>query len=438
PRPLDPTEPESPTLALKVAIVPALSLEPALDPFVPIAGGPGQSAVAFYAAYADAFEAVRKRRNILLLDQRGTGESASLDCDIDDEVIDGRFSIEQTLEETVNCLGRLEHDPRLFSTSVAVQDLEALRIVLGAPQLNLYGVSYGTRVAQHYLRRFPDTTRSVILDGVVPPQLPLGPDIALEAQRALESIFARCAESQPCRERFPSLANEFAALRERLSQTPVVLQLSHPLTAKTEELAFGAQELAGAIRLLSYHPSTVALIPLLIHEAARGNVGPLASQFLMLSERMADALSIGMHNTVVCAEDVPYIDPDRVDRGQLDATYIGSVQLDALEAICSVWPRGPVDDGFRAPVSSDRPVLLLSGEADPVTPPRYADLAAVRLRNARHLTGPRQGHGQAARGCMPEIIGRFVASASVDGLDADCYERVHAMPFFLDFSGPAP
>ena len=153
---------------------------------------------------------------------------------------------------------------------------------------------------------------------------------------------------------------------------------------------------------------------------------------------MSEAINIGMHNAVLCTEDAPYFADEAVSIDQLEATYMGPLQLDALEAMCSVWPTGVLDEGFRAPVATDIPVLLLSGEADPITPPEYADLAAVDLGNALHLTGKRQGHGLAPRGCTPKIIGDFVATASVEGLDTDCLERLHAMPFFLDFYGPSP
>ena len=135
---------------------------------------------------------------------------------------------------------------------------------------------------------------------------------------------------------------------------------------------------------------------------------------------------------------MPFIDGDAISREALEQTYIGPLQADALQAICSVWPRGVIDDDLRTAVSSDKPVLLLSGEADPITPPRYADIVAASLRNAKHLTGARQGHGQIMRGCMPDIAARFVDSAAVTALDDDCYARVFAMPFFLDFSGPSP
>lgn len=436
-RRLDPDDPASPLIELFVAVVPALTLEPRPDPFVPIAGGPGQASSDFYAAYSGAFEMVRRNRDIVLLDQRGTGESAAMDCDMNEEIIDGRFSRAEAIRETKACLDKLPHDPRYFTTSVAVRDLDALREALGYPQFNVYGTSYGTRVAQHYLRRYPESTRTVILDGVVPPQLALGPAIAVEAQNALDAIFDRCAESPDCSDAFPDIREKFAGLRDELYEKPVIVTLPDPLRGAPRELAFGGQQMAAAVRLLSYHPNTVAVIPFLINEAVHGNFPPLASQFLMVSESMSNAINIAMHNSVVCTEDAPYFDGENVGRDELDATYIGPVLLDALDAMCSVWPAGVLDSDFKLPVSSDVPVLLLSGEADPITPPRYAELAAVDLGNARLLTGPRQGHGQAPRGCMPDVIAEFIETAEVEQLDTDCLDRLHAMPFFVDFSGPA-
>lgn len=438
-RPLDPDDPGRGTIRLFVAVVAALSLEPQPDPFVPIAGGPGQASSEFYAGFAEAFEDIRRERDILLVDQRGTGRSTPLVCDIEEQVIEGQVSVDESMAAARRCLADLPQDPRFFTTSVAVTDLEAVRKALGYRALNVYGVSYGTRVAQHYLRRFPTATRTLILDGVVPPQVPLGPMIAIEAQRALDEVFARCAENGPCAERFPSVAAAFARLKASLLAKSVSVDVPDPITGRTQAVVFGHNELAGALRILSYHPSTVALIPLLVHEAASGNLAPLASQYLMASRSLSEALSIGMHNAVVCTEDAPFYARDAVDREALEATYIGPVQLDALEAICSVWPRGVLDDGLDRPLATDKPVLLLSGDADPITPPRFAELAAKEMRNSRHLVGTDQGHGQAARTCIPEIMADFVATASVEHLDVACLAtRQFAMPFFLDYTGPSP
>lgn len=436
----DPWDEGSALLPLKVAVVPALSLEPEPDPFVPIAGGPGQSSIEYYSLLTHAFERIRRTRDIVLLDQRGTGASARMECDIGDEVVEGHATPEQIITATEDCLDALPHDPRFFTTSVAVSDLEALRIAIGAPEFNVYGVSYGTRVAQHYVRRYPDSVRTVILDGVVPPQLALGSVIAVEAQHALTRIFDRCAESAECHERFPDIDQEFATLKERLTASAIPVDLQNPLTGSSQTVRFGDAELAGAIRLLSYTPQSVALMPLLIHEAANENYAPLASQFLMAMERLSDTLAIGMHNAVVCTEDAPFYDSQDVSREALESTYIGPMQVEALEAICSAWPAGVLDPEFKTPLATDKPLLLLSGDADPVTPPHYAELAAVDLGNARLLTGKHQGHGQAATGCMPEVMGRFVdtASAAVADLEPGCLSRQFAMPFFVDFSGPRP
>ncbi len=437
-RPVNPDDAQSPLLELEIALVPALNLEPEPDPIVPLAGGPGQGAIQFYSAYAHAFGHVRRDRDILLVDQRGTGGSARLDCPVDEDLIEGQYSTETTIRYTRECLETLAHDPRFFTSSIAVADLEAVRIALDIPALNLYGVSYGSRVAQHYARRYPEATRTIVLDGVVPPQLALGPDIALEAQRVLDTIFARCALDPPCDERFPGLSASFEALKKRLDAKPAKLELAHPLTGVVESISFGRLELAAAVRLLAYHPNTVALLPLMISEAADGRYAPLAAQYQMTTSSLSESLALGMHNAVMCSEDVPFYDASRIDGAALDASFIGPLQLAAIEAMCSVWPRGPVDADFKEPLATGIPTLLLSGGADPVTPPSYADLAAQAFRRAWLLTQPDQGHGQLVVGCMPRIFEQFVQNRGLDGVDTSCMERSFVMPFFLGYSGPAP
>lgn len=437
-RPLDPSGAVEGEIDLRIAVVPALTLVPEPDPVVPIAGGPGQGSVQFYTSWSGAFEDLRRNRDILLIDQRGTGESATMDCEFDDALVDGEYSIELTEKFSRECLESLPHDARFFTTSVAVTDLEAVREALGYPTLNLYGISYGSRVAQHFARRYPTSTRTVIIDGVVPPQLALGPEIATESQKAVDNILTRCEEDEACNERFPSVVDDFSRIVAELGESPVAIEVPHPSTGRPESLSFGAGELAGAIRLLAYHPNSIALMPLLINEAGKGNFVPLGSQYMMTMISMMDSLSLGMHNTVMCTEDVPFYDAVKIDQAALEATYMGSFQLQALEAICTVWPRGPIDDAFKAPLESDLPVLLLSGDADPITPPRYAEMAAVYLSNAALISNPYQGHGQIAVGCMPRIVADFVETADLTDLDTECLERSFVMPFFLDFSGPNP
>lgn len=437
-RPENPADPGSPEISLRVAVVPALNLNPEPDPVVPLAGGPGQGAVQFYSAYASAFEPLRRNRDILLVDQRGTGESSPMDCQVDDDIVEGNYSTEETVLFTKACLEQLPHDPRYFTTSVAVTDLAAVRDALGYSTLNLYGISYGTRVAQHFARRYPESTRTIVLDGVVPPQVPLGPEIATESQNAIDKVLSRCAGDEACSARFPRIEASFAALVERLREKPVLLSAPDPNTGRPKEISFGSPQFTAAVRLLAYHANSVALLPLLIHEAAGGNFVPLASQYEMTVVGLSDSLSLGMHNAVMCTEDVPFYDKTTIDYDGLAASYMGPFQLEAIEAICSVWPDGPIDPEFKAALATDIPVLLLSGDADPITPPRYAELAAVDLGNALHLIGKDQGHGQIAVGCMPRLIETFIRTADPGAVDAECLERSFTMPFFLDFSGPQP
>lgn len=437
-RPLDPAAPDGETIELAVAVVAALTLEPAADPVLPIAGGPGQGTIEFYAGSFVAFEPLRRDRDIVLVDQRGTGRSARLDCPVDDEVMEGRLSYDETVRLTRECLDALPQDPRFFTTSAAVADLEAVRAALGYETLNVYGVSYGTRVAQHYARRYPTSTRSLILDGVVPPQLALGPDIPIQAQRAVDEIFARCAEQVDCSAAFADLAARFAALRLKLERTPVEVTLPHPSTGRLETLIFGENEFSAAIRLLAYQAPTIALIPFLVDSAANGRFEPLAAQFLTTRDSLGDSIATGMHNAVMCTEDAPYFAGEGITDEELAETYLGPMMMEALDAMCSVWPTGIIDDDFKTPLATDLPVLLLSGDADPITPPDYATVAAAEMSNHLPVTASYQGHGLGPRGCTPQIMADFVAAASVDAVDAGCLDKAFAMPFFLGLGGPSP
>jgi pimeloyl-ACP methyl ester carboxylesterase len=437
PVPLDPADPHGPGLELFVARVLAPTATPRPDPLVLVSGGPGQSAVDLFLQTQGAFAQVLRDRDVILLDQRGTGRSArGFACAEARELALEAAEPEEVRELSRRCLEALEHDPRLFTTSVAVQDLESLRRALGLEQWNLYGVSYGTRVVQHYLRRFPDAVRAVILDGVVPADLPLGPDIAPRAQAALEALFERCAAAPECGARFADLPARFEALVERIRAAPLEVVAPHPRTAVSERRRLTLAELQAVVRMMSYSAPTAALLPLTIDEAHEQNYQPLAAQALIIVDGLRDALSFPMHNSVVCTEDVPYAG---APPAALEETYLGTSIVDALAAICSHWPAGVIDDDFRAPVESDRPVLLLSGENDPVTPPEYAERArAGGLANAIHLVAPGQGHGMASVGCVPRLMRAFLERPEPETFNGDCLRREPVTPFFLSFGGPAP
>jgi pimeloyl-ACP methyl ester carboxylesterase len=438
PVPADRARPDAGSLDLFVARVPALKPNPAADALALINGGPGASAVDLYVDMPGAFAAVLLERDILLVDQRGTGRSAPLTCALDEQP-PPELDLARVAAATRRCLATLSADPRPFTTSVAVEDLEAVRRALGYPQLNLYGVSYGTRVAQHYLRRYPASVRSLVLDGVTPPDQALGPDIAGNAQAALDRLFARCQADPHCSARFPDPAAQLARLAARLRSAAVTLALPDPLTGRPEETLFSHAHLVGTLRMLSYAPETAALIPLVVDEAeARANFLPLALQARRVERELGAALNVAMHNTVVCSEDAPFYGDLAAIQAALTDTYLGADQVRMLATICAVWPTGPIDPDLRLPLRSDAPVLLLSGELDPVTPPAYAVRAQTQLSNSRHLIAAGQGHGVIARGCLPDLLRDFVHHADPGAIDATCLQRLRPDAFFLDLLGPTP
>ena len=427
---------------LRVAIVAAVSRSPAPDPVFFIAGGPGEAATESFVVLAGAFDQIRQKREVVLVDQRGTGQSGALQCagDIEADTTPAETDAEakaRLTKDLTACLAQMHADPRFYTTSIAVQDLDDVRAALGYDKINLYGVSYGTRVALTYLHDFPDHVRTVILDGVVPQDEALGLDVARDAQRALDLIFDRCASDPGCQAAFPNVRAEFNTLLTKLEKEPARVTLPHPVTGKEVEVLLTRSQVALAVRLLSYSPETAALLPLLIHTAAQGNDAPLAAQWLMVSEDLSHSISLGLNLSVVCAEDAPYLQPEALAEANRD-TYLQSGETNSIQLMCSVWPRGAIPADFKQPVQSTAPVLLLSGEADPVTPPANADHVALSLSQSLPLVVPGAGHSVIARGCLPRVAADFVKSGTVQGLDTRCVQDFRPMPFFVSFTGFRP
>ena len=433
-------QPNGRQLHLAFARVPAISRRKHPDPLFVLAGGPGMAATTFYATVAPVFGRIHRDRDIILLDQRGTGGSNPLNCPGGDET-DYRATDNDIAADARSCLEKLsaKADVAQYTTSVAVNDLEHLRQVLGYEHINMYGVSYGTRVAQQYLRRFPDHTRALILDGVVPPELTLGAGMALDAEHALDRILARCALETDCRNRFGDPTQDYHDLWQSLQAHSVPVIVANPTTGESTHFEFTRFHLATVLRLSIYSTEQTALLPLLLHEAHESkDYSRLASQFLLLTHAYTDAVAVGMNNTVACTEDIAFYDAKATDRSKLENTFLGTAQLDGLLAICKIWPRGPIDADFHAPVHSAVPVLLLSGSDDPITPPAYADQARRGLTDSLHIVLKDFGHGQLAAPCMDRVMEQFINRASVKGLDTSCTRNDQPMPFFISLNGPPP
>lgn len=437
-RPLDPSQPNGETIDLFVAKFPALNPDPEQDAFTVIQGGPGGSSIDLFMSSHRLFRKIRANRDVLVVDQRGTGRSNILLCPSQstEEQLAG-FDPVEVKRLAINCIEELDTDLRFYTTSLAVQDLDAMREAAGYEQLTIYGISYGTRVAQHYLRRFPEATRAVILDGVVDVELNLaGGEIARRSQAAFDNMAKRCVDSNWCTEQFGDLKLKFESLRKRLIHESIEFSFAHPVSGANITESINETHLLTAVRLMPYSTEQLALLPMIISDAHAGNYVSLAAFSKMLNEGFFENYAIGMNNSVMCAEDTPFVETS--DLVGIEETYFGNDMANAILAVCEVWPQGSIDDDFHEPFSSEKPVLILSGETDPITPPENGEKAHQMLANSKHLIVPAHGHGVIGRGCVPQIVTEFVENANFDELNSACIEREKAQPFFFDYTGPKP
>lgn len=433
----DPQAQSGRTIDLNIAVIKAVSRAPAPDPIFMLAGGPGQAATEAFLPLLSAANRLNFKRDIVLVDQRGTGKSYPLDCpdtEFEQTVIGVELPLEEQLAEFTACRAALDFDPTRYTTEIAMGDLDKVREGLGYEQINLLGVSYGTRAALTYLRLFPERTRSLVLDGIVPPDWALGGTVGPDSQRALDLIFDRCTQDSACREKFPDLPAVFDRLMDELAETPVEVTVSDPVTAEPVRVMMSSLTVGTTVRQMSYNDMLAALIPLAVQQASQGDFQMLASNYLMLTSQLAEGLGIGMYYSVVCMEDEPLLP----ETAAADGSYIDA-QHDLLHAACGVW----LDEPAAVPAAwgdqkFDVPALIISGEADPVTPPVYGDHLSRLLPNSLHLVAPGLGHNNFYVGCIPEIVLDFLEETNPSALDAACVEKIHPQPFFLSPTGPQP
>jgi pimeloyl-ACP methyl ester carboxylesterase len=436
--PEDHASPDGRRIELALALVPADGpAEP--DPIVMIAGGPGQSALESYPMLHAAFADALRNRSVLLVDARGTGRSHPLKCEDPQDPDDG-LAVETVPDAArafaERCRDALapHADLRRYTTTDHVRDLDLVRQRLGVGQLNLVGISYGTRVAQQYARRHPQHTRTVTLDSVVPNSLVLGQEHARNLEAVLAQQFARCAANAACSQGLGDIGAQLATVRETLRAgglSPV--RYRDPVSGEWRSEVPTYAHLALLLRLYAYQPQAAAMLPLVVRDAARGHYESLLAQSRIIYAQLSGTMAQGMGLSVSCSEDGE-IAPDPADAG----TVLGTEFAELVSAQCAVWPRGERPADFREPLTGDVPVLAISGEFDPVTPPRYGEEVVGHLDNARHLVLPGQGHSVLGLGCMPKLFAQFVESADARALDAACLQRLQATPPFAGTYGWEP
>jgi pimeloyl-ACP methyl ester carboxylesterase len=432
-RPLNPAQPGGIQIDIHYVVVPALARRKQPDPVFMLAGGPGQSAINVAPQVMPLFTRLNNRHDIVLVDQRGTGRSAPLECeDVRHRPLADQADTERQMKELRECLGRLRQLPygdlRFFTTPIAMQDLDAVRQRLGAQRVDLVGASYGTRAALEYIRQFPKQVRRAIIDGVAPPDMVLPTSFSTDNQAAFDAVIAACEAEAACAKAYPSLRADWIAL---LANLPRPVTAVHPLSGKVETFTLSRDMVLGSVRGPLYMPTLTSALPFAITEAAKGRVEPLLGINSLFGSRKGTALAMGMHFSVVCAEDYPRVALSKDAPGRDFNRDFSRV----YDRVCAEWPRGEVPEAFYTMPASPAPVLVLSGSIDPVTPPRHGERAAKALgASAVHVVVPNVGHGVLSTvPCMRDVMFRFIEAdddAAALKLDASCAKGVPRPPAY--------
>ena len=425
-------------LQLNIAVAPAKGASAAPDPVFVLAGGPGQGATEIVGHAVRALDDVREKRDLVFVDQRGTGRSNPLDCP-SEGILELLSASGLPLEQIEDCRDHLleEADLSLYTTFHAMPDLEAVRQALGYGPINLWGVSYGTRAAMVFQQLFPDSTRSVVLDGMAPFGVKLPVHNAREAQRALDHWFEACAGDTACAARYPNLRETWNDLLAQLEAEPREITLDHPRTMESLNLTVTRDLMAGFLRGILYNAELSATVPFLIERAAQGDLTPILTVGLRFLGGVQKTMSVGMMFSVLCPEDLSRIEPGEME-ALAQGTFLGIAGSQEMFEVCEVWPKADLPEGFEQLAESAVPALLLSGDLDPVVPPVWGEATAEFLTNSLHVVVPHVGHNVSHVGCVPSLITQFLEQASVADLDASCVNDVVRPAFTHGFAGPMP
>ena len=426
---------------LNIVVLPALRSDASPDPLFFLAGGPGQGAAKLAKVVRTLFQRVQTDRDIVLVDQRGTGKSNPLNClESEDDSLQAIMETnEQAIEKLKACQAKYDADLTLYTTPIAMDDLDDVREFLGYDKINLYGGSYGTRAALVYMRQHGDHVRTAILDGVAPPNMRLPLYFPRDTQRAFELLAKDCAADPGCNKAYPNLLERMRALIDRLDKNPPTVRVTHPRTGETADIRIDARVMANVIVTALYQPIMTTLVPAIVAAAEKNDFQSMLA-LASLGLGGADdgpAMAIGMQLSVICAEDAPRNTADDLLKGS-ESTLFGKYVMSIQAQACTFWPRGHVDDSFYEPVKSAIPTLVLSGEVDPVTPPTWGEQVASTLSNSKHIIIGGTGHTAGGTGCGQRIMREFIEEGSPAALDTSCVDKVRRPAFFVSPAGPDP
>ncbi len=433
----NPADPASKNIDIEILRLPAISPAAQQDPLFLIQGGPGGSSIEMASFIHGFFADVRKNRDLIFVDQRGTGQSNPLRCDPLSEAdlqLPESAQLQKYLQYMAQCAEKFNASLPFYTTLHAVQDLEAVRQALGYPTINLWGVSYGTRVALEYAKRHPQSTRSIILDGVAPKEIALSKFSARDSLAALTAVNSECQSQPECARDFGDILQKTETVYARLqladqSGASLVINYEHPVYQQPEQLTLTAKNFSMLVFNALYSRDLTVLLPQAISEAEHENYRLLAALFSLAMEQsqkmnIADA----MHFSVLCNEDWHFISAADVET---TPPFFGLNAIKDRNQICDFWPKASMPDDFWQPIHSEVPALLLSGKHDPVTPETWAELVARGLPASVRLLAAGGNHGISYEGCVPQIIAQFVERGSMRDVKTDCVANIKPLPLVL-------
>jgi pimeloyl-ACP methyl ester carboxylesterase len=418
--PLDWSAPKATKISIFAAVIPALSRSDGSDPVFLLPGGPGQSGDSLLDMVPTAFRIINQSRDLVLIYPRGTHRSTLLACAPSKAMA---LNDTDALAQLSICAKAQKIDPRFFTSQDIARDMEAVRKALGYARINIWGGSFGTRLAQHYALLYPATTRSLILDGATPITQSILLSSPASMERALDSISQACSLDASCRQQRPKLKADIAALVAQLTAKPQAITLIDPATLASQRITLDGKALVMAIRLSLYAPQTRSMLPPLIRAALSGNYQPFAA-FASAAGLDDQMMSTGAHLSAMCAEDVAHISAAQMQAAS-KATVIGTVEYENYIRQCALWPHRALKP-MAAWKTSAVPTLILSGALDPVTPPALGTATAALFKGSRHIIIPASGHISSGFACAPNLLADFLDTLTPAALDTKCL--MHAQP----------
>jgi len=426
------SKPDGEQISINFVVLPAIDNSDNKTPLMFLAGGPGQAAAELASGLRRVFNEVRKTRDLILVDQRGTGESHPLQCE--DALEQDIYSItpeEFSAQDIKDCLATFTGDLSQYNSENAIRDFDAVREALGHQQINIYGGSYGTRAGLVYMRMFPQSLRSVVLDSVGPIEVPIGL-FGQSSARSFKLLLENCQKELSCKKAYPELEQEFNALITRLEQNPVEISIAHPRLGTQTKFVISKAKLLGTIRLQLYSVASRSLVPLVIHQAYLGNYMPLAG--LVAQSEGGIGIYLGLLFNITCNEDFPQISVTDFEQDASNS-FGGDDSHFGFKMVCPLWPQYRPSEEFYQPVIADIPTLILSGNLDPVTPPSNGDYSAKTLPNNHHIVVENAAHTVAMSTCASDIINEFLTSLQPKNLDESCLEDVPEESFMTNLNG---